>query len=45
MKTLILLALLALQGLSGALDAQTLTLRVRDIPKAEGHLYVAFLCL
>ncbi len=42
MKTLILLALLALQGLSGALDAQTLTLRVRDIPKAEGHLYVAF---
>lgn len=35
MKTLMLLALLALQGLAGALDAQTLTLRVRDIPKAE----------
>lgn len=42
MKNLILLVLLALQGLASALHAQTLTLRVNDIPKPEGQLYVAF---
>ncbi len=42
MKNLILLVLLALQGLASALHAQTLTLRVNDIQKPKGQLYVAF---
>lgn len=42
MKTLILVVFLALQGLVHALNAQTLTIRVCDIPKPEGYLYVAF---
>lgn len=42
MKNFILLVLLAFQGLASALHAQMLTLRVNDIPKPEGQLYVAF---
>ena len=42
MKTLFLFACLVFQGLLCALGAQTLTLKVCDIPKAEGYLYVAF---
>lgn len=42
MKTMILFTLLAFQSLFSMLGAQTLTIEVHDIPKAEGHLYVAF---
>lgn len=42
MKTLILFVCLIFQGLLCALGAQTLTLKVCDIPKPEGYLYVAF---
>lgn len=42
MRTLLFIALLALQGIVHTADAQTLTIRVRDIQKPEGYLYVAF---
>ena len=42
MKTFTLFVCLAFQGLLCSLDAQTLTIEVRDIPKPDGCLYVAF---
>ncbi len=42
MKTLILFVCLAFQGFLCTMDAQTLTIEVRDIQKPEGCLYVAF---
>lgn len=42
MRTIIVLSLLALQGLAQVLSAQTLTIEVRGIEKVKGQLYVAF---
>lgn len=42
MKTLFLFVLIIFCGYSCSLDAQILTIEVRDIPEPEGQLYVAF---
>lgn len=42
MRTIIVLSLLALQGLTQVLSAQTLTIEVRGIEKVKGQIYVAF---
>lgn len=41
MRTMIITLVFALQSVANLLSAQNLTLEVRDIEKAEGHLYVA----
>lgn len=41
-KTLFLFVLIIFCGYSCPLDAQILTIEVRDIPEPEGQLYVAF---